>query len=323
MSVLKNKQHSLPRQAGFSLIELMISIPLGLLVIAAVLSIFTAGMEGTHLQNSFSRVQENGRLATELIARDIRGADYWGCIDDISEITNNLDTTHSDYDVSILPTAGNGIDGVNNMQSQTIYSITVKVNTDTLILRGASSIPGVKMTTSMPTTAAVVKINTGVSIEKGDIILISDCKKADLFSNTQTNTKNSGNIGHNSGNLSGGIDNANSSLSDIYEKSSQILIPYTKQYFIGVNRSGSHSLYRADDGIANELVRGINNMQIIYGEDTNANGSVNIFTPTPTNMDQVLSIRVRLTSESGESSSGTPLERTYQTTANIRNRTLQ
>ena len=324
MSVLKNKSHDLPSQTGFSIVELMISISLGLLVLAAVLKIFTASMEGVHLQSAFSRVQENGRLATELIIRDIRGADYWGCVGDIDEITNNLNTTDSDYDASVLPTAGDGIGGSNDVTSQTISSINVKDNTDTLILRGASSISGVTVTTPyMPTTAAVLHINTGSSIAKGDIILISDCQEADLFSNTQQNTPTNGNIGHNTGNLASGINNIRNTLSHTYGGNAQILKPYSKQYFIGVNSSGSDSLYRADNGVANELVRGINNLQIMYGEDTNANGSINIFTATPTNMDQVLSIRVNLTSESGESTPGSPLERTYQTTANIRNRTLQ
>ena len=324
MNTLKNKSYDLPDQAGFSIVELMISISLGLLVLAAVLKIFTANLEGVHLQNAFSRVQENGRLATELIIRDIRGADYWGCVGDIDEISNNLDTTDSNYDASLLPTAGDGVGGSNDVTSQTIASINVKDNTDILILRGASSIAGITITTPyMPSTAAVLHINTGSSIAKGDVILIADCQNADLFSNTQENTPTNGNIGHNTGSLASGIKNATKNLSKTYGGNAQILTPYTKQYFIGINSSGSDSLYRADNGVANELVRGINNLQVMYGEDTNANGSVNIFTATPTNMAQVLSIRVSLTSESGESSAGSQLERTYQTTANIRNRTLQ
>jgi len=324
MNALKNKSHDLPGQAGFSIVELMISIALGLLVLAAVLKIFTANLEGVHLQNAFSRVQENGRLATELIIRDIRGADYWGCVGNIGEITNHLDTGDSNYNASLLPVDGNGIGGSNDVTSQTISSINVKDNTDILVLRGASSMSSIKITKPyMPTTSAVIQINTGNSIAKGDLILISDCQSADLFSNTQQNTPTNGNLGHNTGNLANGIKNATKNLSKTYQGNAQILAPYTKQYFIGINSSGSDSLYRADNGIANELVRGINNLQIMYGEDSNGNGSVNIFTATPTDMAQVLSIRVSLTSESGESSTGSPLQRTYQTTANIRNRTLQ
>jgi type IV pilus assembly protein PilW len=324
MKVFSKEKGTFKAQSGFSIIEMMIAIPLGLLVVAAVLQVFTASIQGVHLQNGFSRVQENGRMATQLITRDIRGADYWGCAGDIGSITNHLDTTDSAYNASILPTAGRGVDGANNVVSQTISGITVKDATDTLTLRGAGSLSGVKVTTPyMPTTAAVIHISTGSSLAKGDIILISDCKEADLFSNTEQNTPNSGNIGHNTGALSVGIANASKNLSHTYGGDAQILAPFTKVYFIGVNNSGSHSLYRSDNGVARELVRGINDLQLMYGEDNSGNGSANSFTATPTNMDNVISIRASLTAESGESSSGKPLERTYHTTANIRNRTLQ
>jgi type IV pilus assembly protein PilW len=327
MQILYNKKHGLSAQAGFSIIELMISIPLGLLVLAAVLKIFTASMEGVHLQNGFSRVQENGRIATELMVRDIRGADYWGCGGNVGEITNHLDTTDTSYDESILPTSGKGIDGDNDVTSETISGITVKDVTDILTLRGASSLSGVQIETPyMPLNSATIHINKNTTIVEGDILLLSDCKEADLFSNTQNNTGTSGQINHTTGNSLGAqfINNVTKDLSHSYGGDAQILIPYAKVYFIGVNTSGSHSLYRADDGVANELVRGVNDLQIMYGVDTSGNGSANTFkaAPTTAEMDQVLSIRVSLTTESGESSSGTPLERTYQTTANIRNRTL-
>ena len=324
MNVFSKKKGAFKAQYGFSIIEMMIAIPLGLLVVAAVLQVFTASIQGVHLQNSFSRVQENGRMATQLMMRDIRGADYWGCAGDIGAITNHLDTTDSAYNAAILPAAGAGIDGANNVVSQTISGIAVKDATDTLTLRGAGSLSGVKVSTPyMPTTAAVIHITIGSSLAKGDIILISDCKQADLFSNTQENTPTNGNIGHNTGTISVGIANTSKNLSHTYGGDAQILAPFTKVYFIGVNNSGSHSLYRSDNGVARELVRGINDLQLMYGEDNSGNGSANSFTATPTNMDNVISIRASLTAESGESSSGKPLERTYHTTANIRNRTLQ
>lgn len=324
MKVLKkNRRHS-PTQSGFSIIELMVSIALGLLVLLAVLEIFSVSMQGVHSQNNFSRVQENGRLATELIVREIRGADYWGCSADINKITNNLKTSSgSGYDASILPTAGYAIDGNNDVTSQTIASISVMDNTDTLILRGANSISSVKIKSAMSTADDAIEVNISDSIPEGDVILISDCLEADLFSNTEQTSSTNAKIGHEIGSLSTGIENTSGSLSHAYGKDAQILRPYTKVYFIGTNGAGTNSLYRADNGIANELIRGINDLQVMYGEDTNGNGSVNTFTATPTDTDQVLSIRVSLTAISSDSSQGTQLERTYNTTANIRNRTLQ
>ncbi|WP_354623371.1 PilW family protein [Psychromonas sp. MME2] len=330
MQVLSKKSGSLSLQRGFSLIEMMIAIPLGLLVMLAVLQIFTSSLQGVHLQNGFARVQESGRMATELMIRDIRGADYWGCAGDVSQITNHLDTTDANYNQSILPTAGAGLAGSNNVTSATIGGISVKDATDTLTLRGAGSLSGVKVTPPfMPTVAAVIHVDTTTTIPKGQVILISDCREADLFSNSQETKANDGansNIAHATGNIvvSGAIDNATKDLSHTYDGSAQILSPFAKVYFIGVNASGTHSLYRSDNGVAKELVRGINDLQIMYGEDTSDNGSADTFADAAsvTNMDNVRSVRVALTAESGESASGTALEKTYQVTANIRNRTL-
>lgn len=312
-------------QVGFSIIEMMIAIPLGMLVVGAVLKIFTSSIEGVHLQNDYSRVQENGRMATELMVRDIRGADYWGCAGDIGQITNNLDTTDTSYDESTLPTAGSGISGNNNVISMTIAGIDVKDATDTLTLRGAGSLSGVKVSTPyMPTTAAVIHIDTVDDIAKGKILLITDCREGDLFMNTKDTTPSNAIIGHNTGvTVAGSPSNQVSTLSHTYDGSAQILNPFSKVYFIGVNPSGSHSLYRSDDGVAKELLRGVNDLQLMYGEDSSDNGSANIFTATPANMDNVISIRASITAESAENASGASLDRTYHTTANIRNRTLQ
>lgn len=328
MNILNKQNNMLLAQNGFSLLELMISIPLGLLVMLAVLQTFTSGLDGVYLQNAYSRVQENGRMASELMARDIRGADYWGCAGDIDAITSHLDSSDSDYNAALLPVGGAGVDGENDVTSQSIAAINVKDSTDTLTLRGSESLSGVKVSTPyMVTTSANIHITVGSSLEKGDVILVSDCQEADLFTNTIQNTATSGNIGHNTGSIQvdGAIDNATQILSHTYSAGAQILAPFAKIYFIGENASGSHSLYRSDNGTAQELVRGINDLQLIYGEDTNDDGSVDTFAnaDSVSNMDDVLSIRISLVAESGEGSSGTALEKTYDVTGNIRNRTLQ
>jgi type IV pilus assembly protein PilW len=290
----------------------------------AVLKIFTANIQGVNLQNSYARVQENGRMSVELMARDIRTADYWGCINDISSITSHLKTTDSDYDSAIMPIGQQAVTGVDNVSATTISAISVIDDTDTLTLWGSIGLSNIKVETPyMTTSSAAVHISTGSGIEKGDILLISDCIKADLFTNTTSNTDTSGTIGHNTGTVTGtgNVDNETTDFSDAYDGSAQILIPYVKTYFIGQNSAGSSSLYRSYNGSASELVRGVTNLQLMYGEDISGNGSADTFVDATsvTDMDNVGSIRLQLVSESGDGA----LERTYTVTANIRNRTLQ
>jgi len=64
---------------GLTLVELMIGMALSLLVILAVTYVFAASRASYRHQESFSAVQETGRIALEVLTRDIRMAGYPGC----------------------------------------------------------------------------------------------------------------------------------------------------------------------------------------------------------------------------------------------------
>jgi len=68
----KHKQH------GFTLIEIMIAITIGLVMLAGVLQISQANKESSRLQRNMGFVQENMRIAMELLTRDIRMAGFNG-----------------------------------------------------------------------------------------------------------------------------------------------------------------------------------------------------------------------------------------------------
>jgi type IV pilus assembly protein PilW len=67
------------RQAGLSLIELMIAITLGLVLMTGVVQVFLSSKTVFSTQQAMSRIQESGRLAIDFMARDIRMAAYYGC----------------------------------------------------------------------------------------------------------------------------------------------------------------------------------------------------------------------------------------------------
>ncbi len=66
------------RQAGLSLIELMISVVLGLLLVAGATQIFLSNTQAFRLQDNISSTQESGRLGLEILLSDLRraGIDY-------------------------------------------------------------------------------------------------------------------------------------------------------------------------------------------------------------------------------------------------------
>ncbi|MBF0193966.1 MAG: PilW family protein [Magnetococcales bacterium] len=73
MVILKKigKQHG-----GFSLIELMISMTIGLLILGGTVKIFQSQRSNYLLQQGLEQVQESGRFLTDFISADLRMAGY-------------------------------------------------------------------------------------------------------------------------------------------------------------------------------------------------------------------------------------------------------
>lgn len=64
------------KQKGFTLVELMVAIALGLLIVAAGLTIFLNSLKNSRLQESVSQVQDGGIFGLEYIANHVRLANY-------------------------------------------------------------------------------------------------------------------------------------------------------------------------------------------------------------------------------------------------------
>jgi len=64
------------KETGFSLVELMIAMALGLFLIGGVTGVFLSSSKTYRLQDSMSRIQESGRFASNYLAASIREAGY-------------------------------------------------------------------------------------------------------------------------------------------------------------------------------------------------------------------------------------------------------
>ena len=69
-------------QSGFTLVELMIAMVVGLFLSAGVIEIFTANNQTYRMTENISRLQENGRFALENLGRSIRSAGFKGNTED-------------------------------------------------------------------------------------------------------------------------------------------------------------------------------------------------------------------------------------------------
>lgn len=70
-----------PRERGFSLVELMISIAIGLIILATLVSLFVSQSRARGELDKANRMIENGRYALELLSDNLRLAGFFGELD--------------------------------------------------------------------------------------------------------------------------------------------------------------------------------------------------------------------------------------------------
>jgi type IV pilus assembly protein PilW len=71
---------------GFTLVELMVAMVITLILLAGIGQIFLSSKKSFNIQDSLSRMQENGRYAMETVAQDVRRTGFWGGNADVTTI---------------------------------------------------------------------------------------------------------------------------------------------------------------------------------------------------------------------------------------------
>ncbi|MCW8887394.1 MAG: PilW family protein [Motiliproteus sp.] len=274
------------KQAGFTMVELMVALVLGLLLTAAVLQTFISLKKTYEFQSEFSRIQENGRFAIEFLSRDIRNADFWGCNGTgLGSIQNHLNSTSS-----AAFSFAQGVDGTNGAAGGT----TALDQPDTLILRGAGDF-GANVVDVPATPSADLKVSDGSGLEEEQIVLVSDCSHGEIFQITNDpgvgGTVNFDNVVHNTGGTAS-PGNATKIFQKIYGTDAQVFSAKHISYTVATGASGENTLVRN----GNEIVEGIENFQVLFGEDTDGDDSPNYYVPANqvSDMDDVVSIQVLL-----------------------------
>lgn len=295
------------RQAGVSLVEFMVAGLIGLILTLGLFQIFISNRQAFDTTSASANVQETGRIAADVMTRSIRNADYWGCVD-LANVFNNLDDTGSGYSADVLG-FGAGVEGTDNNADT---SDAIIDGTDTITLRGTRGSMGVQIDSAMAISSAILDVNSADGLSQGDIVLLSNCRGGDIFQisaitgsgNIQHNTGNSispGN-GKNSGPCGTGSSSVNC-LSQLYDVGASVMLPYSETYFIGTGVSGEPALFMSAGNMGGgsvgsvqtiELVQGVEDMQILYGEDTTGDGTANAYRTAAavTDMQDVVSIRV-------------------------------
>ncbi len=304
-------------QSGLTLIELMVAMVLGLFLMGGVIQMHAANRQTSRVSEGVSRIQENARYAMAMIQREVRMAGYFGCNSetDIKDTLNANTLFIADFKTPIEGLEATGatswlpVIGSAQLSQGTADTNQAVGGSDVLTVRRVGDMP-LAVVEEMPNVSAALKITAGLApppLANDDIVIITDCTKSALLQITNY-TQASGNVVHNTG---AGPTPGNSTkiLSDSspFSIDAELLKMQTTAFFIGNDTNGEPALHRRINAKDSEvLVGGVENMQILYGVDTDSDNiadryldaeninAVNTASPTIPDWTNVTSVRVAL-----------------------------
>ena len=286
-------------QSGISLVEILIALVLGLLLTIGMVEIFLGSKQAYRSQDALSRIQENGRFSMEVLGRDIRMAGFQGC-GSLDIVEPNVIARNPPAGGFSASTAIQGYfyDGSNWDPLLAGAPSGVIANTDLIsISRGSDC--GAYLVGNMTADNANIQLNPDntCNFNAGDLILISDCTSSDLFRATNVSEGSSKITIAHAKSVNG---NTSNRLSKAYGEDAQIYGFTRVEYYLKQNSFGRPALFRRENGTENELVEDVENMQVLYGEDTTSDFFADQYVQAPsvTSWPRVGSVRLTLTMRS-------------------------
>ena len=282
-------------QNGVTLVELMISLVIGLLILAGVTSVFFASRTTYTYNETLSRIQENGRLALESLSFDIRMAGFFGCgkadLIPINVIANDPPIDKIDGGVAVRGhTYGDA--GAAFVDSGLLKGIA---DSDVIVIRRASPNP-LNLVGNLSTANANIQVASNPDgFVAGDALLVTDCTVGDLFRATNVSSgEGKVTLAHAS------ASNTTTFLSKTYGPDAQVKRFEEIAFFVRQTdrktKSGKpiNGLFRRVNGQVQEIVDGVEDMRAFYALDNDVTNFKAKEAIAATDWARVVAIRVHL-----------------------------
>lgn len=266
-------------QSGMTLVEILVALVISLVLIGSLIQIFIGNKLTYRTQDNLSRIQESGRYAIDLLNQDIRMANYRGCAGSKPATARNLlNVANMRWDFlnpipvqgfnspsSSWPTALTGIG---------LASASVIAGTDVMTVRGPDTSNSGFITTQTGNTGPLqIKQPISLNLQAQDVVMVADCSDIAVFQIATATPVVSGNLATIDVTLVANASaatpgNSTNDLKKLFD-SAEVTRLTAKTYYIGTGASGQPALFRLASGntTAQELVEGVENMQIRFGVD--------------------------------------------------------
>ncbi len=296
----------LRRNRGFSIVELMVAMAISLVLFAGAIGLYLSS-KATYVDNDrLARLQDAGRIALDLIARDVRNAGYHGCVRlDGGRFTNVLNGGAGSmlYDFRFALTgwdhdAGSWTAGGNGAPYAAAIVPSAAAGNDILAIRGPfranQNLSLTAGTTSLTADLIVDPPDASLNPATGDLMMVTDCEYTSVFQ-VSTYDDVTGAIRHVAGGTPGNVSNQ---LGSAFTPAGQVLPLRTTIYYVRPSGTGSGPALwrRVNAGAPEELIEGVERLQFTYGLDLNSDGVVDRFENASliTDWRQVVSVRISM-----------------------------
>ncbi len=318
---------------GFTLIELMIAMVLGLIVVGGALAIFSSNKVTYLSTENLGRIEENGRVAFELMAREIREAGGNACAKNlpVANILNNPGSNWwSNWNDPIKGYGGTDTLGTPAFGTATGQRVS---GTDAIELKSTFD-SGVTIVNQPSATSADFKVSALGGLQAADVVVVCDYRQATILQITNANAStvtvvhNTGNV-VSPGNCSKGMGFPTLCTANgnpyVFAPNSVIARMHATRWYIGVNSRGGQSLYQSVETggalVSQEIAEGVTGMQLQYLLQ-GASDYVSAASVGASNWKNVLAVRLNLTLQGRDKvgSNGAVLTRQVQHIVTLRNR---
>ncbi len=268
-------------QRGMTLIEILIALAISIVLLTGVMQIFISSKQSYRVLEATSRLQENGRFSIGFLTEDLRMAGYTGCYSGNAVGINNILNNPADYKWDFnTPLEGNEWNGGGWTPAlDPLISGDVLNNTDVFVARGLAT-DGINLVNPFSDAAQLFVDPANNNVNDGDILMVTDCTNASIFQTTNQQLTAGGtrlNIVHSAAAMAPG--NTGPQLTNSFGVDAQLARFVSNVYYIATGASGEPALFRQSlvgaVMVEQELVDGVENMQVSYGEDTDNDGIAN------------------------------------------------
>ncbi len=314
-----------PTPSGLTLIETLIATTLGIFILSGILRIMHSTIQSNRLTIAVTDLQETGRFAIDTLSESVRYRGFQGCMMPATlNVTNedNVNWSHATYTKPIarnFPSTNLGQTSLRGFEVDSAGTWSpnpsnLASNSDLLTLKTTNTIKpipgsdvisiqyadptGAPLSSNMSSSNSDVVIDdTSFNLQQDDLVFVGDCTMADLFrvSNNPSTIAPIALKHHISS-------NSLNSLRRAYTIDAQVRPFHVDTFFVAntgrknITGKSIYALYQYDAaGNTNELIEGVENLQILYGEQL-ANGSISYRTSSDAtlNMRKVVSVQLGL-----------------------------